>query len=233
MARAKRTDRADARRRYRQQHHDPSVAQDDAYDERPDETRPSASTPRASGRTPAPSRAPAPSGRVGFTDAMRLAWHRPDVRADVLALPSLLRTKAFLIPLVLVVGGYALLLAAPENPISSFYYRLVLLPPAMAPVFIAGFFAKRASYLLGLVISTIDSIGYVAVLGLIASSVAAIDLTDQQRTDLIVSALVVGPMSGLLFAAAAAWYRRFLSLTGGQRNRARGTAKPKPRRATR
>ena len=219
MARAKRTERADARRRYRQTIGAEEFAPDDELD---------AESDAAGATTPAgPRRAPVPGQRMGFADAMRAAYHRPDIRGDLAALPWLLRTRAFLIPLALVVGGIAAILVAPTNAIATFFFQLVVLPPAMAPVFIAGFFAKRASYLLGLIIAVIDVIGYTAFVYGVLPTLSSTPVTAAEQQGLVLSAVSAGPLSGLFFAASAAWYRRFLALTGGRR----ATRKPASGRA--
>ncbi|MBI2762884.1 MAG: hypothetical protein HYX54_03915 [Chloroflexi bacterium] len=164
---------------------------------------------------------------------MRAAWHRPDLRADIAALPWLLRTRAFLVPLALVVVGAGALTLAPDNPAAGLFFQLMVLPPAMAPIFITGFFAKRASYLLGLIIAVIDVAGYAVFVysALPALSVDPVTATRQQ--ELLASAVAVGPLSGIFFAAGAAWYRRFLSYSSAQRARSRGAERPKTKRTSR
>lgn len=215
MARAKRTDRADARRRYR-------LAQDD-----PDETGTEGETPvpnvLSSGRASKPSAAGSsvPGGRMGFADSMRAAYHRPDLRADIAALPWLLRTRAFLIPLALVVFGVAAVVAVPTNYAGGLFFQLMVLPPAMAPIFIVGFFAKRASYLLGFIVAVVDVIGYAIFVYAVLPTVGTDAVTAASQQELILSAVAVGPPSGVFFAAGAAWYRRFLNYSSAQRARAK------------
>ena len=225
MARAKRTERADARRRYRQA----SVADPDAVE------LDDAPVTAAAQAGPA-SRRPAPGGGapIGFTDAMRVAWHRPDVRADIAALPSLLVTRWFLIPLGLVVVGIVGIIAFPTNYVSGLFFQLMVLPPAMAPVFIVGFFAKRASYLLGFLIALVDVIGYSAFIYIVVPTLAPGATPTQSAQELVVSAFAVGPLSGIFFAAGAAWYRRFLQLSSRQRAAQRpGQQRPKASRPAR
>lgn len=235
MARAKRTDRAEARRRYRQYSTSPegSIEGDgvDEESEAPISTgRPVAGRTRPVGKA----RTVGPTGRPGFTDAMRASWHRPDVRGDIAALPALARTRAFYVPILMVLAGFVAILAAPSNPVAETYYRLVVLPPAMAPVFIAGFFATRASYLLGFIIATVDVLLYSLLVFGFSSSTGAGPITSQQQVDFVISAVSVGPVSGLLFAAVAAWYRRFLNMTSAGRARGgRQTTRAKPGRSGR
>jgi hypothetical protein len=211
VARAKRTDRADARRRYRQ------VQTDDPGSPESAEIGDEATLGAAR-------RAPGPAPRGSFFDGLRASIHRPDLRADIAALPWLVTTRAFYIPVLLLVGGFAAILAVPTSPVVAAYYRLMVLPPAMAPVFIAGFFAKRASYLLGLIIATLDVVLYTILVFGFASSASGGGLTAAQQTDFFLSAVTVGPLSGLLFASAAAWYKRFLAMSSAQRAGARGAS---------
>ncbi len=225
MARAKRTQRADARRRYRQ-----TAGMDPEGVEIDDVDAPTAAPGGSSARRAAPV-----AGRpLGFTDAMRAAWHRPDIRADIAALPSLVVTRWFLIPLALVLVGIVGVMALPTNYVTGLFFQLMVLPPAMAPVFIVGFFAKRASYLLGLIISVIDVIGYAAFVVIVLPTLATSPLAGQKQGELILSAVTVGPLSGIFFAAGAAWYRRFLSLSSAQRSRPKSNQqRPKASKAAR
>jgi len=210
VARAKRTDRADARRRYRQTYEgaQDTVAAEDANEAvDPDQ---------------APRRAAPTAGRpMGFTAAMRTAWHPPDIRADIAALPWLLRTRGFLVPLALVLVGIAAVIAAPTNTVAGMFFQLMVLPPAMAPIFVVGFFAKRASYLLGLIIAVVDLIGYTVFVYSVLPTISTDPISAAHQQELVLSALAVGPPSGLVFASGAAWYRRFLSYSSAQRARAR------------
>ena len=222
MARAKRTQRADARRRYRQTAGlDPDSLELDDSD-----------APPAAPSSPTSRRAAPVAGRpLGFTDAMRAAWHRPDVRADIAALPSLVVRRWFLIPLALVLVGIVAILLFPTNYVAGLFFQLMVLPPAMAPVFIVGFFAKRASYLLGFIIAVIDVIGYTAFVYLVLPTLSG-DPLAVNKQGLVFSAVTIGPLSGIFFAAGAAWYRRFLSLSSAQRARPRSNQqRPKASKA--
>lgn len=223
MARAKRTQRADARRRYRQTAGvDPESLELDDSDASP--VAPSSPTSRRAA-------APVAGKPLGFTDAMRTAWHRPDVRADIAALPSLVVTRWFLIPLALVLVGIVAILLFPTNYVAGLFFQLMVLPPAMAPVFIVGFFAKRASYLLGFIIAVIDVIGYSVFVYLVLPTLSG-DPLAVNKQGLVFSAVTIGPLSGIFFAAGAAWYRRFLSLSSAQRSRPRSNQqRPKASKA--
>ena len=220
MARAKRTDRADARRRYRQYQ---SADLEDAEGSEPSEAPPV--TPR--GPRPAPG-APA---RPSLTTAFRAAYHRANIREDVAALPGLLRTRSFLGAVALIAVGTAGVALAPQNPISQLLYQSLLYPPAMAPIFIVGFFAPRASYLLGLIVSLIDVALFAVVVYVVLPATATTTPVDPAaQAQAVYSAISVGPLSGIFFAAAAAWYRRFLNLTNA-RAQQRRQASPRAGRA--
>ena len=220
MARAKRTDRADARRRYRQYQ---SADLEDVEGAEPSEAPPA--TPR--GPRPAPG-APA---RPSLTTAFRAAYHRANIREDVAALPGLLRTRSFLGAVALIAVGTAGVALAPQNPISQLLYQSLLYPPAMAPIFIVGFFARRASYLLGLIVSVIDVALFAVVVYVVVPATPTTTPVDPAaQAQAVYSAISVGPLSGIFFAAAAAWYRRFLNLTNA-RAQHRRQASPRAGRA--
>ena len=220
MARAKRTDRADARRRYRQYQ---SADLEDVEGSEPSEAPPV--TPR--GPRPAPG-APA---RPSLTAAFRAAYHRANIREDVAALPGLLRTRSFVGAVALIAVGTAGVALAPQNPISQLLYQSLLYPPAMAPIFIVGFFAPRASYLLGLIVSLIDVALFAVVVYVVLPATATTTPVDPAaQAQAVYSAISVGPLSGIFFAAAAAWYRRFLNLTNA-RAQQRRQASPRAGRA--
>lgn len=219
MARAKRTDRADARRRYRQYQ-----TTDEAELDGEETISPAAPAPRTTST---------PTERPSITAAFRNAYHPAHLREDIGHLPWLLRSRTFLISLALVIGGTIAVLVARDSPISTLLFQALVVPPAMAPIFIVGFFARRASYLLGLVISLVDVVAYAAVVYTLAPGTGAPQIN---REELIFSALTVGPISGVFFAAAAAWYRRFLALSNAsaaQRSKARQQQRAKEQQRAR
>lgn len=205
MARAKQTDRADARRRTR---HAPLI--DNGL---------SSETPVTPAGTGSASERPA-TARPSITAAFRNAYHPANIREDLALLPRLLRTRAFLIPLALIFAGSGLVLFDASNPISIFAFQTLVLPPAMAPIFIVGFFATRASYLLGGIVGFIDFIIYSAFLVWIVPATGG-SATPAEIQEQVLAAAAVGPAGGVLFAAAAAWYRRFLALSNASAARAR------------
>jgi hypothetical protein len=223
VARAKQTDRAEARRRYRQANRLESEAEPNTLDDGHD--RATVAAPR--------SKAAAPE-RPGITSSFRAAYHPANVREDLALLPQLLRTRAFLAAAGLVVAAAAFVAILPTNSLAGFAFQTFVLPPAIAPIFVAGFFAPRASYLLGLVVSLIDAVAYAFLVTVIAPTIGTAATPGPDVISLIGTALLVGPISGVLFASAAAWYRRFLAISSRSRqqpaNRGKARAKAASRR---
>ena len=217
MARAKHTVRADARRRYRQTQN---------IELEGSEVEPDAPEPAPAGAARRPLRLQRPS----ITAAFRNAYRPARIREDIAALPWLLRSRAFLISLALVVGGVAAVAVAPGNTITNLFFQAMVVPPAMAPIFIVGFFARRASYLLGFIVAVVDVAAYAVFVYSVAPGLTTEPIDPAQQQQLVFSALSVGPLSGIFFAAAAAWYRRFLTLSNaGAQQRARARQQQKPR----
>ena len=216
MARAKRTVRADARRRYRQ-------------------TQTTTESEGGVGEAPAPrpvAAASAPSARPSFLAAFRQAYHPANIREDLPYLPSLLRHWSFWVPLLLIVGTGVLAAVAPGQPLVLFAYQTFVYPPALIVLFITGFFARRASYLLGAILGVVNVLVYGGLL-LYAVRTGLAPVTSEQLGAAILNAIVVSPPSGVLFTSLAAWYRRFLYLSNPNRGRrppAKG--KPKPARSS-
>jgi hypothetical protein len=230
VARAKQTNRAEARRRYRQ-----ATNQVEEFEGADVENAPVAASKPAKG---APARAaarPAPPapGRPGFLTAFRGAYHPPRVREDLVALPKLLTSRALLLAVGLVAAGAAGFVAFPGYTGSTFAWELLVLPgQALAPQLVAGFFAPRASYLLGLIAGLAQGIAFAVIYPQVLARLGT-PVTSEQVGGLLTVSFVTGPVSGMLFAAAAAWYRRFLALSSPRRAQpGRPGAKPAPKRST-
>jgi hypothetical protein len=216
VARAKRTQRADARRRYRNEQ--AMTAADVDIDEgEPPITSPSAATPR-SGTSSSQGR--------GLGYAFREAFRPADVRSDLRALPMLLRHRAFWVPILLTIAAVALfVIVRPEgrndilSVITIFLYQYFIVTPAIGGVFIAGFMAPRASYLLGILVGLFSAACYsFLVLGGFIG-VAPTGNTASLARDVVIAAFIMSPLVGALFASTAAWYRRFLNLSNPNRGR--------------
>ena len=235
MARAKQTNRSEARRRYRQAVQ-PNVLADDAMLGAPDGAAGEATTGSArsiSKPAPKPATANAPQ-RMGFMGAFRGAYHPARPIEDLKALPSLLVHWSFLAAMGLVLFGAVVAYAFPNYTGSAFAWELLVLPgSALAPQLVAGFFAKRASYILGLLVGVFQGIVFSVFVTQFASRLGSPFPADKMGSLLTLS-FVTGPVSGALFAAAAAWYRRFLALSSPRRPQQSGrpAAKPAPKRST-
>lgn len=153
MARAKRTNRAEARRRHR------ALAAEQATAETPDATEGPA---QPSSRGPRPPAEPRPSG---MRYAFRAAFREPNLREDLKHLPQLLRSRAVLLP-ILVSAGTAVAIAATNgnDVISRLLAQYFLITPPIGSIFIAGFFAPRASYMAGFIVGLGAAIALTAVI---------------------------------------------------------------------
>jgi hypothetical protein len=213
VARAKHTGRAEARRRYRQATIQPVEG---TAEELEGESRPAAGESRQQARAAARP-APSPSGRPSFMAAFRGAYHPANIREDLAKLPKLLTSRALL-------GGIGLTLAAavaywllPNYDGSTMAFQLIVVPgAALLPQLVAGFFAPSASYLLGLIVGLVQGIAFFAVISSIAARTNT-PITPEALNSILLQSFVTGPVSSSLFAAAAAWYRRFLALSSPRR----------------
>ena len=213
MARAKSTARAEARRRYR-------AAEDDGSSM--DGTEDVPSTPGA-GRTAAHvGTGSAAPGRIGMRAAFTQAIRPLNVREDLAALPWIAtHSKALWLPLLITVtSAIAAIAVGGTNVITAFLFAYFVQTPAIGGVFIAGFLAPRASWLLGVIIGLVAAIGYSIYIVIAAGRVAVVDAPPPSVIqETILSALILSPILGGFFAAGAAWYRRFLALSSPNRGR--------------
>lgn len=235
MARAKRfdRDRAEARRRYRAAVDAGEAPESEEAAEGEAVTAPaagasSAPSPRRATARPAggrPSAQPA-RPRMGIIQAARAAYRVVNLREDLRALPRILAHRSLWIPVLLsLVSTVLVVVTGPNNPVTTFAFQVFSLPPAMASVFIAGFFAPTAAWLAGGIVGTAASVFYGVFLYLASQGIVpdfAASAT-QQVSESILTAFVIGPMYGIVLGAAAAWYKRWLSLSSPARTPRRGT----------
>jgi hypothetical protein len=160
VARAKRTDRAEARRRYRAQ-----LAAEDAGGEVDAEAAedPAAAAPSRGRPAPRQPERQAPP-RGGMSYAFRAAFHPVNFREDLAQLPSILRSRALLIPLAVTVATAIVFRATSGKEIVSvLLWQYFVFPPPIGAIFITGFFARRASYLNGLIIGLVAALAFTLV----------------------------------------------------------------------
>lgn len=229
MARAKRTDRAEARRRYRATTADPleeEVIEEGISRVAPRRSAPTSSAPGATGTVQRPS----------ILGAFRSSFRPVDWRADIRALPRLLRHWSFYVPVVL--SGVAVVLGQylPHDPLVGAFVGYFSGITPFGSVFLAGFFAPRASYLVGALVS-LAAAGFLALsytvqfsglpngqfvaLGVPGAPLVSTEDLKTQYPIAITQALTSGTLFGAIFASAAAWYRRFLNRANPNR-----TARP-------
>lgn len=208
MARAKRTssERSAARRRYR------AAMDADLVEDESDGS--------STARSAEPARATAEAPRMGIMTALRSSFRPLNVRADLAVLPSLIPHKALWIPvLVTVVTAIATTVSGGSDVITPLLFTYFIVTPAVGGVFLAGFLAPRASWLLGILVSLVAAGCYIAMgLALRLPEPFQTQFTAAQ-SDAIAYTLIWSPMLGAFFASAAAWYRRFLTLSNPNRGR--------------
>lgn len=226
MARAKQTGRAEARRRYRQSAATPATEEGDELDYGERRTDIGASKPAAEA-------ARGTSTRPGFGSAFRNAYRPARVREDLGHLPMLLRSRAFLGAVGLILIGTVAVLAFPMYTGSAFALELLIWPgSALAPQLVAGFFAPRASYILGFLVGLVQGVVFTILMTQFSAHIGT-TLPADQVSNLFTVSFLTGPVTGALFASAAAWYRRFLALSSprraaGGRTTARNNASKRP-----
>lgn len=187
MARAKRTDRADARRRYRATQ---APVEDQDADADADDERDAAPAAPAMGG----------GGLLGLFGGI----HLPNVREDLLAMPEVVRTTrtlwgAFALGLFAIVAGLTFPLNDPG--LTGFLLPLFIQAPGI-PVLVGGFVAPRGAWLVGGVIGLMQALGLLA--AILRTTPGSVDTSE------VVVALASGVILGVLFGGLASWYRRWL-----------------------
>jgi hypothetical protein len=251
VARAKRTQRAEARRRYRAV---AAAAESAGAAESPDleldehdesAARPETTAPRGRGfrarRPEAPvaiRREPGPPPRPGLMAALRHAAGPADVRADLRALPSItIRSKALWVPLALIAGVTALffLPGISRNPLVALLGNLALQPPPMILPFLGGMLAPRGAWLVGGIVALANAVAYGLLFGVFTNSVQTglgftYLMTSDQKVSVIANAILTSVPFGLLVGAFAGFYRRFLAMSAPARPAPARSKRPDPKR---
>ena len=232
MARAKSTDRSDARRRYRAQlaaEAAEAAAAEAGAEEAgsPNVVRGGLATPNvisdgrpASARTAArrvAQGAPTAAQRPSLLTSLRSAASPADVAGDLRALPQIATgTKAVWLPALLVVatGAAFLVPALASNTIVRLLGQALLAPPAMIPSFLAGMLTTRGSWLAGGVAGLIAGLTVAVVISLAPGTATTTQGLDLQNLAFILAA---APVFGIGVGAFAGFYRRFLALSSPPR----------------
>lgn len=243
MARAKHTDRTEARRRHRAEQAALAAA---STGDAPEDDAPAGGT--AAKSTAAKGAAAPPPQRPGIMAALRGAYRPVNLREDLRALPQVVTHWAVLAAGAIAIGATAVFVASTnelgaaldftrDKPLegvnvgsvssTSYLVMNLFVEQPVAGAFLIGFTAKRASWLGGLVYGIVAAICYVVVL---LTPAGRLLIGDAPVESYLVQ-IVFASFSALLFASAAAWYRRFLNLANPNRGARRtdGKARPKPK----
>jgi hypothetical protein len=211
VARAKRTERADARRRYR-------VAQADTASTVDGAGGAAATTAARAGR-PAAQTPANPQQPPSFTGAFRAAARPLNVREDLAYLPQLIRNRSVWLPvLASTIAGVLMVAVGTTNSLINFAAQILVVPPPMAVSFLAGLLAPRASYLAGGIAGLWASLVFSGVVFALPTT-AEIPVTANDRFSVAFYGLVVSPLFGVAVGGFAGYYRRFLAISSPQRRR--------------
>jgi hypothetical protein len=183
VARAKRTDRAEARRKYRAY----LMAQEEAeaaQAEDSDSSAGEAGSKPVRSRDPKPSPVVQPGARLGIVAAARAAYRTPHYIDDIRAIgPLIFRSNAVwpVLALCVVAGAYFAVRVGSNDygsdPILPFLYQFLFYPVPLLPPMLAGFLAPRSTWLAGLIASFIGTMTLVVVVGLNSGKFTAISGT--------------------------------------------------------
>ena len=234
VARAKRTDRAEARRRYRAAMAEAGTRRSGSRPGSTPRRRPDRRDPRLRRRsTTGSASGPAPMQRPGIAYAFRTAFRPADLRGDLRPCRASCATRPSGCRCCCQPCPWRLIPIFGATSLTVLFYQYFSGTAPLGTSFIAGFFAPRASYLLGGSSPSPRSASRRS-----RSSVRSARLLRPQRPgdrrgrardilvqQILTNALFAGVPSGAFFAAAAAWYRRFLRLASPNRQ-APGPARP-------
>lgn len=193
MARAKNTDRADARRRYREQY-------------RHQEIEPNTLSGMAE-----------PGAAVVEPPAQR-GLRMPDVVGDLRALPGMFLAKPLLwLPFLLLLAAFGIVLAYTNGALPTgvvgdvaiFYVGMVLPPPPLVIFFIGGFIAPRGSWLVGLILGVFYS-ALITILNMTAPGATEEVTAGAEMAESLATTWVMSISFGVVAGGFASWYRNFL-----------------------
>jgi len=172
---------------------------------------------------------PAPA-RPSIMTALRGAYRPLDLRGDLRALPQLLIHWSFWGPalatvvttVVYVILAQGRTSATPSDTVwvvvnLAFQMFVFPLPAPAGAAFIAGFGAKRASWLVGMLIGIIAATCFAIIVNSVSASLTSTSPTANLQA-FALQGFLIAPVGAALFAAAAAWYKRFLNLANPNRN---------------
>jgi hypothetical protein len=240
VARAKSTERAEARRRYRaylQEQAEAEAVQDE------EDSAPVPQTAAKAGRT-APAPVVRPGQRVGMFSAFKLATRPVHYIDDLRYAPTLiLKTNAIWPSALISLAALAFGLTRTDYKDATVAFLLTFalsMIPLVQPM-LAGFLAPRATWLAGLISGLISGICFEILfmwyfVGNHLTNIPA-DQTvppSDQYVQFTIQVLLAGMTFGAMLGAGSGWYKRFLALSWAAPNKTQRPApkKPAPKRST-
>jgi hypothetical protein len=215
VARAKNTERSEARRRYRA-----AVAATETFGgvDAVAADLPEAAVPRDARPKSTTAKAPStPVQRPGIIQAFRMAAAPADIRGDLAAFPAIAtKSRAVWVPGLLVIGGGIVLLVPTlrDNQLGVLAAQLLVVPPPLIPAFIAGMLAPRAAWLCGLVVGLFAGVIFAVYVLTSSGGTGVTEITPELRNQALLYAVTISPLFGLGTGAFAGFYRRFLRVAG-------------------
>ena len=179
-------------------------------------------TPEAPAAAPTSTTTSPTTGGLGFRAAFRSSAGRAPIREDLAYLPRLMRTRAFLLPLVVVVVTTVVALQPGmlTSNIAQLAVQSILLPPAFVVAFLGGMLTRRGAWLIGGVFGIITYVASAIVGGSEAMSAfpegnPVKGLLDGITANIGNPGAMIGDIygvaaAGILAGAFAGWYGRFL-----------------------
>jgi hypothetical protein len=159
---------------------------------------------------------------IGFRAALRGSFGRIPFKDDLRALPAILRTRAFFVPLIATVATVAISIqpGTINSNLMQLAVQTVLLPPAFVVAFMGGMLTRRGSWMLGGIFGVLTYVGSLVVgsaadlSGLAEENpVAAFlnnNLANLNNIGSLAGDLYGVAVSGIFAGAFAGWYGRFL-----------------------
>jgi hypothetical protein len=251
VARAKRTDRAEARRQYRAY----LAAQAEAQAAAEAEDAETPSEDRGASTRPARPRdlggSPEPGVRLGMAGAAKAAFRTPHYLDDLRNIgPLAVRTNAVwpvaalcLISALIAYPRINPQTVAANDTILAIIFQFVLYPLPLLPPMIAGFFAPRSTWLAGILASAIAVVTLVVLLVVTRMPIESVNgqvsggrpIQDVGVAGVTLSWLSAALPFGALMGAGAGWYKRFLDYmgAGSQRRTSKSSSQKRPARRSR
>lgn len=179
-------------------------------------------TLEASAAAPTSTTTPPTTGGLGLRAALRSSAGRAPIREDLAYLPRLIRTRAFVLPLVLVIVTTVVALQPGmlTSNIAQLAVQSILLPPAFVVAFLGGMLTRRGAWLIGGIFGIITYVASAIVGGSEAMSAfpegnPVKGLLDGITANIGNPGAMLGDIygvaaAGILAGAFAGWYGRFL-----------------------